>query len=75
MDTIVLRFVHLKNLWEDLKMTDNIIRELWAIKDGIAKEYGYDIDLLANYLKSKQKAEGQRVIDLRKMKKNAEKRT
>ena len=31
-------------------MADDIIEELWRIKDGIAREYGYDVDALAAHL-------------------------
>jgi hypothetical protein len=35
-------------------MPDEIIRELYEIKDGIAKECGYDVDALADYLKTRR---------------------
>ncbi|KOR31807.1 hypothetical protein TI05_11265 [Achromatium sp. WMS3] len=35
-------------------MTDKIMKELWDIKDNIAKEYSYDIDKLAEYYLKKQ---------------------
>jgi len=35
-------------------MTDEILEELWATKDHIAKEHGYDIDGLAEYFLQKQ---------------------
>lgn len=35
-------------------MTDEILEELWATKDHIAKEHGYDIDGLAEYFLRKQ---------------------
>ena len=38
-------------------MTDEIIEELWSIKDQIAKEHGYDLNSLAAYLKSKEPEE------------------
>jgi Ni,Fe-hydrogenase maturation factor len=34
-------------------MIDTTLRELWAIKDSIAKEHGYDMDSLVHYLKEK----------------------
>nr|VFK48179.1 MAG: hypothetical protein BECKTC1821E_GA0114239_11052 [Candidatus Kentron sp. TC]VFK50709.1 MAG: hypothetical protein BECKTC1821D_GA0114238_111718 [Candidatus Kentron sp. TC]VFK59831.1 MAG: hypothetical protein BECKTC1821F_GA0114240_10382 [Candidatus Kentron sp. TC] len=34
-------------------MTDEILRELWQIKDGIAKEHNYSLDALVSYLRSK----------------------
>ena len=35
-------------------MADEIIEELWIIKDTIAKEVGYDIDNLINRLQKKE---------------------
>lgn len=55
-----------------MKMADEIIKELWKIKDGIAKEYGYDVKALVAYLKTKTSEEDHRIVDLRAMKKNAE---
>lgn len=48
-------------------MTDEIIEELWQIKDGIAREYGYDVDALVAHLKAQALSPGQRVVDLRAM--------
>ena len=53
-------------------MSDEIIEELWRIKDSIAQEHGYDIEALAAYLQSKKRAEDQQVVDLSAMKKIAE---
>lgn len=38
-----------------LIMADEIIKELWAIKDALAKEAGYDVDKLVELLKARQK--------------------
>ncbi|MBK8752319.1 MAG: hypothetical protein IPL99_12045 [Candidatus Competibacteraceae bacterium] len=35
-------------------MTDEIINELWRIKDDIAREHRYDLDRLAADLRSKE---------------------
>ena len=53
-------------------MVDEIIRELWEIKDGIAREHGYDVDALVAHLRAKQRPEAQRVVDLHTLRKNAE---
>ncbi len=50
-------------------MTDEIINELWEIKDAIAREHGYDLDALAAHLKTRTRPKGQRVVDLDSMKK------
>ena len=34
-------------------MSDEIIKELWQIKDNIAREHGYDIDALVAHLRTK----------------------
>ena len=62
---IILKFAHLKNLWGYLKMTDEIIKELWKIKDGIAKEYNCDVKAFVNYLRTKRREGDPKVVDLR----------
>jgi hypothetical protein len=37
-----------------MKMADMIIKELWGIKDEIAKEHGYDIDRLVSHFIAKR---------------------
>ena len=46
-------------------MPDEIIKELWEIKDSIAREHGYDIDRLVAYLRATKRPAGQPVVDLR----------
>lgn len=53
-------------------MADEIIKELWQIKDGIASEHGYEIDALVAHLRAKKHLEDHLVVDLKSMKKNAE---
>ncbi len=53
-------------------MADEIIKELWKIKDGIANEYGCDVKALVDYLRTKKHVRDQRVIDLRTIKHGAE---
>ena len=36
-------------------MADEIIEELWRIKDDMAREHGYDIDRLAAYFRRREK--------------------
>ena len=52
-------------------MSDEIIMELWRIKDRIAREHGYDIDALVAHLQTKNRAEGRQVVNLRAMKQAA----
>jgi hypothetical protein len=53
-------------------MPDEIIKELWQIKDSIAREHGYNIEALVAHLQTKERPEGQRVVDLRAMRVAAE---
>ena len=46
-------------------MADQIIEELWRIKDGIAHEYGYNVDMLVAHLEAQGISTGQKVVDLR----------
>ena len=54
-----------------MKMADEIITELWNVKDAIAKEYGCDVKALVAHLRAKKRDEDNRVIDLRSMKQTA----
>jgi hypothetical protein len=53
-------------------MTDEIIEELWKIKDAIAEEYGCDVKALVAHLRKRKHGQGQQPIDLRGMKLTAE---
>ena len=56
-------------------MADEIIEELWRIKDSIAQEHGYDIEALVAHLKTRKRPAGQRVVDLRALRGSAEQGT
>ncbi len=56
-------------------MSDEIIEELWKIKDGIAREHGYDIERLATDLQSRTRDKGARVVDLRALREAAKQGT
>ena len=53
-------------------MSDEIIEELWQIKDSIARKHGYDIEALVAYLQTKKRMEGQQVVDLSALRGSAE---
>jgi len=53
-------------------MVDPILKELWRVKDDIAREHGYDIDALAAHLQTKRGTIGQPVVDLSALKRAAE---
>lgn len=44
-------------------MPDEIIKELWQIKDSIARQYGYDLKSLVAYLRSRKRPNNQAVVD------------
>ena len=52
-------------------MADEIIEELWRIKDRMAREHGYDIDALVAHLQTTQQVEGRQAVDLRATKQAA----
>ena len=45
-------------------MADQVIEELWRIKDAMAREYGNDIARLAADLRARQGEQGHPVVDL-----------
>ena len=53
-------------------MTDEIIRELWKIKEDIAREYNYDLDALIADLRSEKLAGRPRIADLHAIRATAE---
>ena len=67
-----LKFALHKNLWEGITMSDEIIQELWEIKDGMAQEYGHDLDAFVAHLQSRQRTADQKIADLQAMKKAGE---
>lgn len=55
-------------------MADEIIEELWRIKDNMAREHRYDSDAFVAHLQRKQRSANRQVVDLHAMK-EATKRT
>ena len=53
-------------------MPDELIEELWQIKDGIAREHGYDVDTLVAHLRTRERMGSRRVVDLRAAREAAE---
>lgn len=45
-------------------MADPIIEELWDIKDGIAREHGYDLDALVAHLRARRSPGDECLVDL-----------
>jgi hypothetical protein len=52
-------------------MADEIIKELWAIKDKMAGESGFDAKALVDHLRTKKHPADQVVVDLRSLRQNA----
>lgn len=48
-------------------MPDEIIKELWEIKDSIARQHSYDIEAIVAHLRARKRSEGERIVDLRAM--------
>lgn len=48
-------------------MPDETIKELWRIKDSIAREHGYDVEALALYLRGRSASEDRRTVNLAAM--------
>ena len=55
-------------------MSDEIIKELWKVKDAIAREHGYDVDALVAYLRAKQGGDTPRVVDIQSRTKDTQKK-
>ena len=45
-------------------MADEVIKELWAIKDRSAEEAGHDLDVLCRRLQERDRASRNQVVDL-----------
>ena len=45
-------------------MPDQVIKELWEIKDAVAHEHEYDIDALVSSLREKSRSRGHRTVNL-----------
>ena len=52
-------------------MADEIIEELWKVKDSIAREHGYDIERIVAHFRKKKRPTSQHVVDLSVRKGNA----
>ena len=45
-------------------MNDEIIREIWQIKDAIGKEFNYNLRSMGAELRRRQNAKGKQIVDL-----------
>lgn len=55
----------LTNSWGYLKMADEVLEELWKVKDAMAYEHGYDVRALAAHLRALKHGDDTKVVDLR----------
>jgi hypothetical protein len=55
-----------------MKMPDEIIEELWKIKDDIANECGCDVKTLVAYLEDNKHTKDGQVVDLRSINKTTD---
>ncbi|MEA3240679.1 MAG: hypothetical protein U9P37_03755 [Pseudomonadota bacterium] len=53
-------------------MSDEIIREIWQIKDAIGKEVNYNLHSLGALLRTRQSTEGKQIVDLSSKRKATE---
>ena len=56
-------------------MSDEIIQELWRIKDTIAKKFDYDINSLADELRKREATSKREILNLAAIKKGLAKDT
>jgi hypothetical protein len=49
-----------------MKMTDEIIQEVWRSKDRLAKQFNYDLSALATELRKRQQQSGRTAVNLTK---------
>ena len=55
-------------LINNMKMPDEILEELWKIKDSIAEEYAGDVRAFVAFLRTRKRGGEQQTVDLRGMK-------
>ncbi len=45
-------------------VSDEVLREVWRIKDELSESYGYDIEKLFADIQKKQRLSGRRIVNL-----------
>ncbi|MYB54445.1 MAG: hypothetical protein F4X77_19930 [Acidobacteriia bacterium] len=53
-------------------MADEVIEELWRVKEAMARECGYDVTRLAADLQRRQQEHAHRIVDLQALHKAAD---
>lgn len=54
-----------------METKNEILEEIWRIKDDMGKEYSYDIEKMGKALKEKQRSRKAQVVNLRQQKSDA----
>lgn len=54
-----------------MKVKNEILEEVWKIKDEMGKKYSFDVEKIGRTLKEKQKARNGRLVNLHQQKKDA----
>jgi len=60
------KYAHHKNYWEKIKMKNEILEEIWKIKNKIAEEHNFNIDSIAKNLIEKQKKHKKNIVNYSK---------
>ena len=51
-------------------VSDEVLREVWRIKDELSESYGHDIEKLFADIQKKQRLSGRRVVNLQTIEEN-----
>lgn len=49
---------------ENSSVSDEVLREVWRIKDELSESYGHDIEKLFADIQKKQRLSGRRIVNL-----------
>ena len=58
------KFLPIENSQKYSRMPDGLVEELWQIKDGMARENGYDVEAFVAHLQSRERMGSRQVVDL-----------
>ena len=55
---------------ENPGVSDEVLREVWRIKDELSESYGHDIEKLFADIQKKQRLSGRRIVNLQTIEEN-----
>ena len=55
---------------ENSSVSDEVLREVWRIKDELSESYGHDIEKLFADIQKKQRLSGRRIVNLQTIEEN-----